>query len=159
MYKIYKKKNVRLKKCSVRKGSFHSSGYRAQFFSIAGRMLCHLSYGGSTQRCSQNLFTPYVATDKPGTIRKMLEISTARIYCRPEVDGRECFESEKKVKINDSKYINTQYIVAKVNNKITALFRSGPTLRLLFYLVEFAQVNLLNLKFMRVENLAWLLWY
>ena len=28
----------------------------------------HLRYGGSTQLFSQNLFTPHVATDKPGTI-------------------------------------------------------------------------------------------
>ena len=27
---------------------FHSAGYRAQDLSIAGRMLYHVSYGGST---------------------------------------------------------------------------------------------------------------
>ena len=31
-----------------KKERFHSDGYRAQVLSIAGRMLCHLSYGGST---------------------------------------------------------------------------------------------------------------
>ena len=36
----------------------HSAGFRAQFLSIAGRMLYHLSYEGSTKIFSQNLFTP-----------------------------------------------------------------------------------------------------
>ena len=61
-------KITKLKKFSVKKERFHSAGYRAQDLSIAGRMLYHLSYGGSTQLFSQNLFTPHVATDKPGTI-------------------------------------------------------------------------------------------
>ena len=51
-----------------KKERFHSAGYRAQDLSIAGRMLYHLSYGGSTQFFSQNLFTSHVATDKQGNI-------------------------------------------------------------------------------------------
>ena len=31
-----------------KKECFHSAGYRPQVLSITGRMLCHLSYGGST---------------------------------------------------------------------------------------------------------------
>ena len=50
-----------------KKGRFDSSVYRAQDLSIAGRMLYHLSYGGSTQLFSQNLFTPHPATSIPWT--------------------------------------------------------------------------------------------
>ena len=34
------------------------AGYRTNDLSIAGRMLYHLSYGGSTQFFSENLFMP-----------------------------------------------------------------------------------------------------
>ena len=46
------------KNYSEKKERFHSSRYRAQDFSNAGRILYHLSYGGSTQLFSQNLFGP-----------------------------------------------------------------------------------------------------
>ena len=36
-----------------KKERFHSAGYRAQDLSIAGQMLYHLSYGGSTKLFSQ----------------------------------------------------------------------------------------------------------
>ena len=60
--------NINWRSFLWKKERFHSAGYRAQDLSIAGRMLYHLSYGGSTQLFSQNLFTPHVATDKPGTM-------------------------------------------------------------------------------------------
>ena len=41
-----------------KKERFHSAGYRAQDLSIPGRMIYHLSYGGSTKLFLQNLFTP-----------------------------------------------------------------------------------------------------
>ena len=40
-----------------KKERFHSAGYRAQDLSIAGRLLYHLSYGGSTKLFSQNPFS------------------------------------------------------------------------------------------------------
>ena len=40
-----------------KKERFYSAGYRAQDLSIAGRMLYHLSYGGSTQHFSQKNFS------------------------------------------------------------------------------------------------------
>ena len=61
------KKPIYFENILWKKQHFDSVGYQAQKHSIVGRMLYQLSYVGSTQLFSQNLFTPHSATDIPCT--------------------------------------------------------------------------------------------